>query len=573
MFTIVVTGKSGSKRRIEFSKTEISIGRVQENDVILPKGNVSKRHARLVVEDDKYTIADLKSTNGTYVNGKKLIGPQQVSPSDKIYIGDFVLAVAPTKHRATTEVEPDGHPAFRKDSRSLPVTDAPPRRARKNSVVKPAAKTEVPAPPVAPTSTQQSVSDEFRLDQEPDSNADQRFQPIESVTPSVVEYAPDRLGPLAMVMARVAERFDVHNIEPSAIHDQARWNSAQLAISETIQSMRNDGSFGSGVDTKKIANAALHEAVGLGPLDGLLSNEETKEIIVSGVANLSVDRGSGHKTQEARFSSRATLNTIAQRLAGQTGRLLTRNPVFQGVLSFGPYVTIVQAPIAVDGPVIEIRAARQTSIDDLVQGRWLNQDMTDLLNAAIEHRRNVMIVGPQGGGVTTLLSALTGSIAADGRALVIEAIPDLAVDRSTVASFTSADTNMSLGQVVRRVARLRADRLVIDDLSGADLRDALLAVANREPGHLLGVHSAGPNDVAELVVDSIVAEANIDKEVAAGLIAATVHLLVDVRRTGEGHRVLRIDEVRGASGSELETTAVFRYDKGFIETGHRPSFA
>lgn len=93
MFSITVTEKGGDQRRLDFDKPEVTIGRVQGNDVILPKGNVSKRHARIVLKDGKFIIVDLKSTNGTYVNGRKITSPLVVKESDKIYIGDFILGV------------------------------------------------------------------------------------------------------------------------------------------------------------------------------------------------------------------------------------------------------------------------------------------------------------------------------------------------------------------------------------------------------------------------------------------------------------------------------------------------
>jgi pilus assembly protein CpaF len=93
MFTIVIQEKGGEQRRMVFNKTEITIGRVQGNDIVLPKGNVSKRHARIVLKDSKFIIVDLKSTNGTYVNGRKITSPLVVKDSDKIYIGDFIIGV------------------------------------------------------------------------------------------------------------------------------------------------------------------------------------------------------------------------------------------------------------------------------------------------------------------------------------------------------------------------------------------------------------------------------------------------------------------------------------------------
>src|SRR5918999_6020545 len=93
MFTIIIQEKGGEQRRMVFDKPEVTIGRVQGNDIVLPKGNVSKRHARIVLKDGKFIIVDLKSTNGTYVNGRKITSPLVVKDSDKIYIGDFIVTV------------------------------------------------------------------------------------------------------------------------------------------------------------------------------------------------------------------------------------------------------------------------------------------------------------------------------------------------------------------------------------------------------------------------------------------------------------------------------------------------
>ena len=56
---------------------------------MLPKGNVSKHHARLLFRDGRFIVTDLKSTNGTYVNGRKISQATIVREGDKIYIGDF----------------------------------------------------------------------------------------------------------------------------------------------------------------------------------------------------------------------------------------------------------------------------------------------------------------------------------------------------------------------------------------------------------------------------------------------------------------------------------------------------
>lgn len=92
-FNITITEKGGKPRVESFEQGEVTIGRVSGNDIVLAKGNISKRHSRIVLRDDKFVIVDLKSTNGTYVNGKRITGPQVLRELDKVYIGDYILTL------------------------------------------------------------------------------------------------------------------------------------------------------------------------------------------------------------------------------------------------------------------------------------------------------------------------------------------------------------------------------------------------------------------------------------------------------------------------------------------------
>lgn len=138
MFTILIQEKGGEQRRMVFNKPEVTIGRVQGNDIVLPKGNVSKRHARIVLKDGKFIIVDLKSTNGTYVNGRKITSPLVVKDSDKIYIGDFIVGVdeaasaegdgpsetttsPPGQDRAASAMEPQARPPRPTEAAPMPM--------------------------------------------------------------------------------------------------------------------------------------------------------------------------------------------------------------------------------------------------------------------------------------------------------------------------------------------------------------------------------------------------------------------------------------------------------------------
>ena len=96
MLSVTTTEKDGSSSVQTFDKTEVLIGRVKGNDIVLGKSNISKRHSRIVVKDGKIILIDLKSTNGTFVNGEKITGPHVMQEGDKIFIGDFTIEVRET---------------------------------------------------------------------------------------------------------------------------------------------------------------------------------------------------------------------------------------------------------------------------------------------------------------------------------------------------------------------------------------------------------------------------------------------------------------------------------------------
>ena len=82
------------------SNNRILLGRSQDCDVILNYNTISKHHASITLSkssndsnDNVYLLEDLNSTNGTFVNGKKIKGIKRINIHDKIYIGRFQLTL------------------------------------------------------------------------------------------------------------------------------------------------------------------------------------------------------------------------------------------------------------------------------------------------------------------------------------------------------------------------------------------------------------------------------------------------------------------------------------------------
>jgi pSer/pThr/pTyr-binding forkhead associated (FHA) protein len=68
-----IIGFGGKNKVIELGEEEVIIGRTPECGICLSIENVSRRHARVIFRNEEYFVEDLGSTNGTYVNGIKIV--------------------------------------------------------------------------------------------------------------------------------------------------------------------------------------------------------------------------------------------------------------------------------------------------------------------------------------------------------------------------------------------------------------------------------------------------------------------------------------------------------------------
>lgn len=75
------------------SKNQIVMGRDIECDISINDVEVSRNHTRLILGSDTYSVEDMGSTNGTYVNEEKISGQQTLNGNDVVRMGDNVTMV------------------------------------------------------------------------------------------------------------------------------------------------------------------------------------------------------------------------------------------------------------------------------------------------------------------------------------------------------------------------------------------------------------------------------------------------------------------------------------------------
>jgi hypothetical protein len=73
-------------QRFFVDQPEFIIGRDEECDLIIPDRQVSRRHARVILQGDQYLLEDLGSKNGTFVNGREIGKPHILEDGDEIQI-------------------------------------------------------------------------------------------------------------------------------------------------------------------------------------------------------------------------------------------------------------------------------------------------------------------------------------------------------------------------------------------------------------------------------------------------------------------------------------------------------
>jgi len=120
-------------RRVQVRATQVTIGRADSCDIVLPESSVSTLHARLQRREGVWMITDLGSTNGTLVDGERLHDEVPLSPGASIKLGE-VMALFEPIDTAPGAPAPASSPRAASATRSF-STPEPVKPARKVSPV------------------------------------------------------------------------------------------------------------------------------------------------------------------------------------------------------------------------------------------------------------------------------------------------------------------------------------------------------------------------------------------------------------------------------------------------------
>jgi serine phosphatase RsbU (regulator of sigma subunit) len=83
---VLVSGFDVGRRHL-VGPAGVTLGRTPPADIVLGDSEVSRLHCRIGVEDDQLVVTDLNSTNGTFVDGKKITGPTPLKAGASLQVG------------------------------------------------------------------------------------------------------------------------------------------------------------------------------------------------------------------------------------------------------------------------------------------------------------------------------------------------------------------------------------------------------------------------------------------------------------------------------------------------------
>jgi predicted component of type VI protein secretion system len=129
-FQLVMRSGPEAGMVFELTQAEITIGRDMSCTIVINDPEVSRKHARLVSQAGGYLIEDLGSTNGTFVNRQRLMGPHTLRHGEMINMGENVSLAfeAPFFDQAATQVSgavSPGTPPMYQQPQTVPAGPAP----------------------------------------------------------------------------------------------------------------------------------------------------------------------------------------------------------------------------------------------------------------------------------------------------------------------------------------------------------------------------------------------------------------------------------------------------------------
>lgn len=321
----------------------------------------------------------------------------------------------------------------------------------------------------------------------------------------------------------------------------------------------------------QIAEALTKELAGFGPIEDLLNDPAVEDILVNGHLDVYVSRHGMLERIPVRFADAGHLLRIVRRILAPIGRRLDEsNPMVDARLPDGGRINVVIPPLALQGPVVSIRKFRKDPLtpEALLGLGTMNQEIGDLLEAAVKARCNILVSGGTSSGKTSLLNALAIFVPDSERVITIEDTAELALNHPHVVRLESWPGGfegtgvVSIRDLLRNSLRMRPDRIIVGEVRGGEVLEMLQAMSTGHDGSMGTIHASSPREcLYRLEMLAGFAGFQGSEVSLRRQIANAIDFIVQIGRLSNGkRRILSITEVTGMGDNIVTTQELYRHD-------------
>jgi len=363
----------------------------------------------------------------------------------------------------------------------------------------------------------------------------------------------------------------LENLGPSLYEEELQVTDLQDRVYDVISRVLDIRDIVlSAFDRARLVQEVVDEVLGLGPIQGLLRNNEITEIMVNRFDSIYIEQEGKIFQSRLRFSSEEHLRRTIERIVAHVGRRIDESsPLVDARLPDGSRVNAVVPPIALDGAILTIRkfSAEPFTIDDLISLGTLPEEAATFLKTCVEAKLNILISGGTGSGKTTTLNVLSSFIPDNERVITVEDAAELQLAQPHVVRMESRPVNIegkgliTIRDLVRNSLRMRPDRIVVGEVRDGAALDMLQAMNTGHEGSLTTIHANSSKD-ALVRIENLVLMAGVEFpiRVIREQISEAIDIIIHQARLRDGsRRVTEISEVTGIDVDSIQLQDIYKF--------------
>jgi len=532
MFDVFVHNSKGERiKAFSCPVSECGIGKARDNFIQLRGWKISPYHAEITRTSEGLFIEDKTGQGRVEVNGEEIEHYGPLSTSDEIMIGGYVIKAGVVSKSDDAAVDSDDDDDDYDDMKT-----------------------------VIGVQSHDVLEDSEELSKTLISiQKDEKFKWRNRVHEE-------------LLAAMDLRRTDIGSMDEGQLRDHV-----DKMIREIIQEM--DGKLPSDVDRQQLATEVLNEAVGLGPIEALLADDDITEVMVNKFDDIYVEKKGKLTKSDVTFSSDDAVMTAIERIVSPLGRRIDESsPMVDARLKDGSRVNAIIPPLALRGPCLTIRKFAQEKLvaQDLINFGAVDQKMMNFLETAVKNHKNIIISGGTGSGKTTTLNILSNYIPSTERIVTVEDAAELKLAQPHLVSLEARPANLEgkgavpIRDLVKNCLRMRPDRIVVGECRGGETLDMLQAMNTGHDGSLTTAHANTPRDMMARI-EVMVMMSGMDLPISAirEMVSSAIDIVVQQTRFSDGsRRIINITEITGIESGIVSMQDIFKYQQeGFDEEG------